>query len=117
MSNPRSKTKKVSRQINDDCSSLVNNSKTDEPCPTTTSRKSPPFIWFFDFEVCHRAKFEAFGPKDQRQQVDLPKVLRQVEPKGHQLQEAKVRSIQRLATKETTRIRNYYFLRLWSNKK
>merc|ERR1712071_707671 len=30
---------------------LVNNSKTDEPCPTTTSRKSPPFIWFSDSEV------------------------------------------------------------------
>merc|ERR1712127_447451 len=55
---------------------------------------------------CHRAKFEAFGPEDQRQQVDLPKVLRQVEPKGHQLQEAKVWTIQRFATKEATRISN-----------
>merc|ERR1711870_25930 len=51
---------------------------------------------------CHRAIFENFGPEIQLQQVDLPKMLRQVEPTSNQLPKTKVWSIQRFATKETT---------------
>merc|ERR1712100_563902 len=52
-SRPRSKTRKVSLQISKDSSSLENNSRTAEPFPTTTSRRSPPSTWSSDLEeVC-----------------------------------------------------------------
>merc|ERR1712150_413103 len=41
-SKPRSKTRKVSHPINRDLSSLVSNSKTEEPLPITTSKRNPP---------------------------------------------------------------------------
>merc|ERR1711907_58628 len=53
MSRLRSKTKKVSHQISKDSSSLVNSSRTVEPSPTTTSRRSQPSISCSDSEeVC-----------------------------------------------------------------
>merc|ERR1712224_1073008 len=48
---PRSKTRKVSLQISKDSSSLVSNSRTAEPSPTTTSKRSPPSISSSDSEV------------------------------------------------------------------
>merc|ERR1712071_543169 len=50
-SRPRSKTKKVSLQINKDSSSLESNLRMEEPSPTTTSKKSLPSIWSSDLEV------------------------------------------------------------------
>merc|ERR1712166_1671457 len=50
-SRPRSKTRKVSLQINKDSSSLESNSKTVEPSPITTSRRSPLSISSLDLEV------------------------------------------------------------------
>merc|ERR1712166_637417 len=47
----RSKTRKVFLQISKDSSSLVSNSKTAEPSPTTTSKRSQPFISSSDLEV------------------------------------------------------------------
>merc|ERR1711862_639100 len=44
-SKPRSKTKKVSHLISKDSSSLENSLKTAELLLTTTSKKSPLFIW------------------------------------------------------------------------
>merc|ERR1711985_25365 len=41
----RSKTRKVSLQISKDLSSLVSNSRTEEPFPTTTSKRSQPSTW------------------------------------------------------------------------
>merc|ERR1711977_580147 len=50
---PRSKIRKVSLQISRDSSSLENSSRTVEPSPTTTSRRSPPSISCSDSEeVC-----------------------------------------------------------------
>merc|ERR1712010_128055 len=51
MSRPRSKTRKVFLQISRDSSSLVSSSRTVEPSPTTTSRRSPLSISFSDLEV------------------------------------------------------------------
>ena len=49
----RSKTRKESHQISRDSSLLVSNSRTAEPSPITTSRKSPLSISFSDLEeVC-----------------------------------------------------------------
>merc|ERR1712224_502772 len=48
---PRSKTRKVSLQISKDSSSLVSNSRTAEPSPTTTSKRSPLSISSSDSEV------------------------------------------------------------------
>jgi len=49
----RSKTKKVSHQINKDSSSLVSNLKMAELFLTTTSKRSQPSTWFSDLEeVC-----------------------------------------------------------------
>merc|ERR1712166_1211994 len=50
-SRPRSKTRKVFLQISKDSSSLESNSKTVEPSPTTTSRRSPLSISSSDLEV------------------------------------------------------------------
>merc|ERR1711907_624089 len=50
-SRPRSKTRKVFLQINRDSSSLVSSSRTVEPSPTTTSRRSPLSISCSDSEV------------------------------------------------------------------
>merc|ERR1712022_37459 len=47
----RSKTRKVSHQISKDLSSLVNNSKTEEPFQTTTSKRNPLSTWSSDLEV------------------------------------------------------------------
>merc|ERR1712004_299169 len=53
MSRPRFRTRKVSHLINKDSSSLESSSKTVEPSPTTTSRRSPPSISSSDLEeVC-----------------------------------------------------------------
>merc|ERR1712228_48730 len=51
MSRPRFRTKKESHQTSNVLSSLVSSWKTVELFPTTTSRKSQPFIWFSDFVV------------------------------------------------------------------
>merc|ERR1719329_1919345 len=51
MSRLKSKTRKVSLQISKDLSSPESNSRTEEPSPTTTSKKSPLSIWFSDLEV------------------------------------------------------------------
>ena len=49
----RSKTRKESHQISRDSSLLVSNSKTAEPSPITTSKKSPLSTWSSDLEeVC-----------------------------------------------------------------
>merc|ERR1712139_71127 len=50
-SRPRSKTRKVFLQISRDSSSLVSNSRTEEPFPTTTSKRSQPSISSLDSEV------------------------------------------------------------------
>merc|ERR1712039_704442 len=50
-SRPRSKTRKVSLQISKDLSSLESNSRTEEPFPTTTSKRSPLSISSSDSEV------------------------------------------------------------------
>merc|ERR1712139_499887 len=50
-SRPRSKTRKVFLQISRDSSSLVSNSRTAEPFPTTTSKRSLPSISSLDSEV------------------------------------------------------------------
>merc|ERR1712127_49580 len=55
MSRLRSKTRKVSHQPSKDSSSPVSNSKTVEPSPTTTSKKSPPSISSLDSEVVCRS--------------------------------------------------------------
>merc|ERR1712070_1027001 len=47
----RSKTRKVSLQISKDSSSLVSNSRMEEPFPTTTSKRSLPSISSSDSEV------------------------------------------------------------------
>merc|ERR1711934_888083 len=47
----RSKTRKVSLQISKDSSSLESNSRTAEPSPTTTSKRSPLSISSSDLEV------------------------------------------------------------------
>merc|ERR1712007_198577 len=53
MSRPRSKTRKESHQISKDSSSLESSSRTAEPSPTTTSRRSLPSILCSDSEeVC-----------------------------------------------------------------
>jgi len=53
MSRLRSKTRKVSHQISRDSFLLVSNSKTAEPSPITTSKKSPLSTWYSDLEeVC-----------------------------------------------------------------
>merc|ERR1712166_1180966 len=49
-SRPRSKIRKESHQISKDLSSPESNSKTAEPSPTTTSKKSPPSISSSDLE-------------------------------------------------------------------
>merc|ERR1712139_596219 len=49
-SRPRSKTRKVSHQISKDSSSLVSNLKTEEPSPTTTSRRNLLSTWSLDLE-------------------------------------------------------------------
>merc|ERR1712167_252885 len=52
-SRPRSKTKKVSHQTSKDLSSPESSSKTVEPSPTTTSKRSQHSISFSDLEeVC-----------------------------------------------------------------
>merc|ERR1712130_793226 len=52
-SRPRSRTRKVSHQISKDSSSLVSNSRTEEPSPITTSKKSQLSTWSSDLEeVC-----------------------------------------------------------------
>merc|ERR1712167_90853 len=43
--------RKVFHQISKDSSSLVSNLKTEEPSPTTTSKKNQPSTWFSDLEV------------------------------------------------------------------
>merc|ERR1712167_233225 len=43
--------RKVFHQISKDSSSLVSNLKTEEPSPTTTSKKNQPSTWFLDLEV------------------------------------------------------------------
>merc|ERR1712227_1157074 len=50
-SRPRSKIRKVSHQISRDSSSLESSSRTAEPSPTTTSRRSPLSISSSDLEV------------------------------------------------------------------
>merc|ERR1712159_930837 len=50
-SRPRSKIRKVSHQTSKDSSSLESNLRTEEPFPTTTSRRNPPFTWSSDLEV------------------------------------------------------------------
>merc|ERR1712080_703452 len=50
-SKPRSKTRKVSHLISKDLSSPVSNLKTEEPLPTTTSKRNPLFILSSDSEV------------------------------------------------------------------
>merc|ERR1711988_268457 len=50
-SRPRSKIRKVFLQISKDLSSLVSNSRTAEPFPTTTSKRSLPSTWCLDSEV------------------------------------------------------------------
>merc|ERR1739848_307855 len=50
MSKPRSKTKKVSLPTSKDSSSPVNNSKTEEPLLTTTSKRNLPSTWSSDSE-------------------------------------------------------------------
>merc|ERR1712166_454389 len=52
-SRPRSKTRKVSHQINKDSSSLVSNLKMAEPFQITTFKRNLPFIWFSDLEVAN----------------------------------------------------------------
>merc|ERR1712227_873433 len=52
---PRSKTRKVSLQISKDLSSLESNSRTAEPSPITTSRRSPLSISSSDSEVVCRS--------------------------------------------------------------
>merc|ERR1712220_41539 len=54
-SRPRSKTRRVFPQISKDSSSLESSSKTVEPSPTTTSRKSPLSISSLDSEVVCRS--------------------------------------------------------------
>merc|ERR1719333_1609848 len=50
---PRSKTRKVSHQTSKDSSSLESNSRTEEPSPITTSKKSQLSTWSSDLEeVC-----------------------------------------------------------------
>merc|ERR1712242_2479 len=56
---------------------------------------------------CHRAISQDLGPEIQLQQVDLPKVLRSIEPTSHQLPKAKVRSIQRSSTKEASQLNKF----------
>merc|ERR1712185_851998 len=51
MSRPRSKIRKVSHQINKDLSLLESNSKTEEPFPTTISKKNLLSTWSSDLEV------------------------------------------------------------------
>merc|ERR1712146_93231 len=50
-SKPRSKIRRVSHQTNRDLSSLVSNSRMEEPFLTTTSRRNLPFTWSSDSEV------------------------------------------------------------------
>merc|ERR1712178_47458 len=50
MSKPRSKTRKESLQISKDLSSLESNLRMAELCLTTTSKRSPLFIWSSDLE-------------------------------------------------------------------
>jgi len=50
-SNRKFKIKKAFLPINNDSSSLENNSKMDEPWLITTSKRSLPFTWFFVYEV------------------------------------------------------------------
>merc|ERR1712021_89381 len=50
MSRLRSKIRKASHQISKDLSSLESNSKTAEPFPITTSKRSPPFTSSLDSE-------------------------------------------------------------------
>merc|ERR1712028_54958 len=47
-SKPRSKIRKESLQISKDSSSPESNLKTEEPSPTTTSKRSPLSIWSSD---------------------------------------------------------------------
>merc|ERR1712139_371714 len=44
----RSKTKKESHQTSKDSSSPESNSRTEEPSPITTSKRSPLSTWFLD---------------------------------------------------------------------
>merc|ERR550514_578169 len=55
MSRLRSKTRKVFHQTSRDLSSLVSSSRTAEPSPTTTSRRSPLSISSSDSEVVCRS--------------------------------------------------------------
>merc|ERR1712004_429915 len=75
MSRPRSRTRKVFHPINKDSSSLESSSKTVEPSPTTTSRRSPPSISSSDSEeVCRsssRLSLERPSPSMSSQQTPL----------------------------------------------
>merc|ERR1712086_922573 len=57
MSRLRSKIRKESHQISKDLSSLESNSKTAEPFPITTSKRSPPFISSLDSEEVNELLF------------------------------------------------------------
>merc|ERR1711865_1282119 len=57
MSRLRSKIRKASHQISKDLSSLESNSKTAEPFPITTSKRSPPFISSLDSEEVNELLF------------------------------------------------------------
>merc|ERR1712004_943588 len=75
MSRPRSRIRKVFHPINKDSSSLESSSKTVEPSPTTTSRRSPPSISSSDSEeVCRsssRLSLERPSPSMSSQQTPL----------------------------------------------
>merc|ERR1712004_363961 len=70
MSRPRSRIRKVFHPINKDSSSLESSSKTVEPSPTTTSRRSPPSISSSDSEEVCRSSSRP-SPSMSSQQTPL----------------------------------------------
>merc|ERR1712127_217089 len=91
MSKPKFRIRRASHQISRDSSSLVNNLRTEEPFPTTTSRRSRPSIWFSDSEAevwvpSRLSQLLLLSPESSSARNDLQKVLCSSSTKGRQLQ-------------------------------
>ena len=78
----RSKTRKESHQISRDSSLLVSNSRTAEPSPITTSRKSPLSISFSDLEEVCKSSSRPSLVKPSPQMLSQQKPLRMSKQKS-----------------------------------
>merc|ERR1712166_243573 len=81
----------VSHQISKDSSSLVSNSKTEEPSPITTSRRSQPSILSSDLEVVCKSSSRPLPERpspsmlSQQTQLRMSKQRSKIRKESHQI--------------------------------